>query len=320
MADALRHVDIKGDFQLLVVENDPTYLHLITQILGDSYRLLVAKSTAKALDLLNRNRIHILLISVNLPDNAGLDFCKQIKSERKKYGDINIVLMSNGSSPEVQLNGLKLGASDYIVKPFDGLALLTRIKLQGKLLRRAHLLEQLALLDELTEIPNRQAFDNQLPEVWSRAQQARSYLSLVFVDIDYFKQFNDSYGHLAGDELLSQLAQCFVDSFKRESDFYARYNNEQFAVLLFGCELADAVACIENLLEKFRQLDIKHEHSEAADVATCSAGVCTANPGTEDMAQLVPATTKMLQQAKTNGRARVVGGQLSESSYTNSGK
>jgi len=299
-----------GDFQLLVVENDPTYIHLITQKLSDSYRLLVAKSAAKAMDVLNNNRINILLININLPDNCGLELCKKIKSDRKKYGDINIVFMIGDMTNGEPQEGVKLGASDYLLKPFDAHVLQTRIDIQTKLLRHSYLLENLAHLDGLTEIPNRQAFELTLPEVWARAQRDRSSLSLALVDLDYFKQFNDSYGHHLGDDVLIKLAQCFADTFKREADFYARYSDEVFVVLLFGCQLQNALNCIDELQHKFAQLAIKHEHSEASELVTFSAAVCTANPGVNEISEFLPSTMKLLDDAKSQGRAKVLGEDL----------
>jgi diguanylate cyclase (GGDEF)-like protein len=304
--------ELSEEFQILVVEDDPTHLHLITNCLKNDYRILIAKTQAKAFELLNNNHIDALLLDINLPDGNGFNICNEVKSNRSKYGDISIIFMTSEESASDEAYGLKIGANDYIRKPYNDDVLRARVDLQIKLLRRTQLLAQLVKLDGLTEIPNRRAFDEQLTKEWLRAKRDKVSLSLAMIDIDYFKQFNDTYGHPAGDKCLKKMAKCLVRTIQRSSDFYARFGGEEFAIILYGTELTDANKILKQLLQRFSNLGIKHEKSDVDSVVTFSAGVCTAQPYSDALDGFLEFTDGLLYQAKEQGRARVISAQYSK--------
>lgn len=164
--------------------------------------------------------------------------------------------------------------------------------------------EQASWEDKLTGIGNRRSFDINLATTWAQASRARVPLSLMMVDVDFFKKFNDTYGHQAGDDCLRQVAVALNSCARRVGDIVTRYGGEEFAVVLFHTSLNEAQNISETMLAAVRKLGIRHEQSPH-DIATISIGIATMIPTVEsDMHQLIEAADKSLYQAKARGRNR----------------
>jgi len=164
--------------------------------------------------------------------------------------------------------------------------------------------EQASLEDRLTGIGNRRCFDTNLASVWAQASRAKVPLSLIMVDVDFFKKFNDAYGHQAGDECLRQVASALNGCARRAGDSVTRYGGEEFAVVMFHTSLKDARNICDEMLTAIRKLNIRHEQS-LHEIVTISMGVATIVPTFEDdMQQLVEEADKSLYRAKGNGRNR----------------
>lgn len=295
------------NYHVLVVEDDVTAQQIVTDKLESDYLVTVVDGKAKALEELKSQKYHIVLLDIVLPDGSGLDICREIKANHDKYGEINVIFITGKDKPSDEILGIKLGASDYISKPINVSVLKARVDLQAQLIRKTELLANLARIDGLTEIPNRRAFNDHLEKSWNHARRISAPLSLAIIDIDYFKQYNDIYGHPAGDECLKSLAHCLKSNVKRGADHVARYGGEEFVVMLFDCDLQEATKIMEELLENFTALSIPHAASEVADFMTFSGGLCTVFPEQEDSSSLVRAADVLLYQAKEQGRARIIG-------------
>lgn len=164
--------------------------------------------------------------------------------------------------------------------------------------------EQASLEDRLTGIGNRRSFDANLASSWAQASRAKVPLSLIMVDVDFFKKFNDAYGHQAGDECLQQVASALDGCARRAGDSVNRYGGEEFAVVMFHTSLKDARNICEDMLAAIRKLNIRHEQS-LHEIVTISMGVATIVPTVDDdMQQLVEEADKSLYRAKENGRNR----------------
>jgi len=169
-------------------------------------------------------------------------------------------------------------------------------------------LEELAIRDGLTHVYNRRHFGEQLEKEWKRACREEESLSLLMIDIDVFKQYNDNYGHKAGDDCIQSLADTIQESFQRPADLVARYGGEEFAVLVAEAEEGKVAGRAEALCEKIRQLDIRHSYSPVADCVTVSIGVAsTRRPHPlKSPYTLVQTADMALYKAKRGGRNRVV--------------
>ncbi|XOV77482.1 MAG: diguanylate cyclase domain-containing protein [Aestuariibacter sp.] len=293
-------------YHILVVEDESTCSEIIKSQLQEQYLLTFASCKSEAMAVLQSETVHLLLLDIGLPDGNGLDILRDIKADQERYGDIAAIIITGLNDPGLEVEGLKLGANDYISKPIHAPVLSARVKLQVQLLRKTQLLAELARIDALTEIPNRRAFDDHLMRTWNHARRMSVPVSLAVIDIDFFKQFNDLYGHPEGDYCLKQVAQCMHSVIRRGSDHIARIGGEEFAALLFDCDLDHAQSVMQTLQEAVAKLAVQHEASAVGNIVTLSIGVCTASPEIDDQEFLLSAADRLLYQAKREGRNRVV--------------
>jgi diguanylate cyclase (GGDEF)-like protein len=227
-----------------------------------------------------------------------------------------IKLVQTGESIEQDLHFRYKDADqwyDFIaVKLGDGFAITVRNiterkKMELQLNAANKELERLANLDGLTQIPNRRVFDNFLQREWKRGAREKQPLSLILIDVDYFKRYNDFYGHQVGDDCLIKIARLIDHCIKRPTDLAARYGGEEFAVILPNTPLKGATQLAELIQEQVRQLRLFHSASPVSDYVTLSIGVCSLIPQPNTSARrLIVATDKALYQAKEQGRNRTM--------------
>jgi diguanylate cyclase (GGDEF)-like protein len=200
--------------------------------------------------------------------------------------------------------GLNLGAVDYLTKPIRPAIVRARVRTHVQLKTQRDLLERSAMIDGLTGIANRRRFDEELERRWRDARRNNSSLSLMLVDVDHFKQFNDNYGHGAGDECLRRVAGAIDAGFSRAGDLAARYGGEEFAVLWQG---GNGAVAVQRMLQAIRALAIPHKASSAGDVVSASAGAVEAVPRAEDSPrQVLEEADRLLYAAKQGGRNQCV--------------
>lgn len=287
---------------ILVVDDMPTNIDILAGLLSDKYKVKAARSGSKALDIVRSAKPpDLILLDVVMPEMNGYEVCEALKAD-PDTAQIPVIFVTSLNDEEDEEKGLKMGAVDYITKPFRGAIVSARIENQLKLKSYQDLLRQQSNMDGLTGIPNRRAFDNLLGQEWRRGARLGSPLSLILLDIDHFKQFNDHYGHLAGDECLRQVSQALA-SVGRSIDFVGRYGGEEFVCILPHTDAVGAVKVGERLQNAVNSLAIQHEHSTAAEHVTISMGVATTMPDMAAPAEdLILNADKMLYQAKGKGR------------------
>jgi len=173
---------------------------------------------------------------------------------------------------------------------------------------KSDLLEELAMIDGLTHIPNRRYFDEAFGERFTDAKRSQRPISVIMVDIDYFKIYNDNYGHGQGDTCLKLIAKTLSSTLKRPSDLVARYGGEEFVAVLPNTDENGALTIANSFLENVRKLQLPHERSQVEKYVTISVGVATMTPSKDTNADgLLKSADEMLYQAKNSGRNRVVG-------------
>ncbi|HMA85926.1 MAG TPA: diguanylate cyclase, partial [Desulfosalsimonadaceae bacterium] len=245
-----------------------------------------------------------------------------------RFSDIPVVIMTAQTDPENIDSAFDAGAIEFLLKPVQKMELLARVRSimhfkdqLDKLRKREKQLteitkeletanarlERLSHSDGLTGIPNRRYFDYMFKKLLASATRLSIPIGLLMLDIDCFKSYNDTYGHLAGDDALKTVSESLHETIKRESDFIARYGGEEFAVVLFGTELAAVVNLGEKIRQRIADLNIAHQASTISDRVTVSIGVaaCVPEPHiTPD--KLIFGADQALYQAKSEGRDRVV--------------
>lgn len=291
---------------VLIVDDDPTVIQTIVDFLHSDFTLSIAKTCLRAMQLLEQQHFDLVLLDVNLPDGNGIEVCRNIRGQQEYSELLPIIFITAEHSAEKEAKGLNVGANDYIYKPINRDVLKARVNLQIKMLRRNQLLANLVQIDGLTELRNRRAFDEQIEQEWQRAKREQKYMSLAMVDIDCFKQFNDTYGHPEGDKCLKIVGDCLESVCKRSSDFCFRYGGEEFAVIFYDTDAAQASGLMESALERLRDKKIAHKGSTVSDIVTFSCGVTAKIPENDAVTEIVNAADELLYEAKAQGRNRVV--------------
>ncbi|GGO68272.1 diguanylate cyclase domain-containing protein [Bowmanella pacifica] len=293
--------------RVLVVDDQPINLKILGQALSGDYQVLVASNAEQAIQIAMTQQPDLILLDIIMQGMDGYQTCRTLKQDPRTV-NIPIIFSTSMDSEEDEVKGLEAGAADYITKPYNLALVKARVRNQMQLKKKTDLLEKLVSLDGLTEIPNRRYFEQQYEVEWRRAQRAGSNLSICMIDIDFFKQFNDNYGHGAGDICLQRVAHILLDNAKRSGDLVARYGGEEFVVLLPDTELEEAKVVTERLRASVEALAISHHFSACAKVVTISAGFATCRPGFgQDKGLLLEEADRYLYEAKQQGRNRVRG-------------
>lgn len=297
---------------ILIIDDEVINLNILADAFKDQYKLLVTKSGAQGLTRATQNEVDLILLDIMLPDMDGFEVCRRLKSNEKTRNIPVIFITSKTENTDEEL-GLQAGAVDYIGKPFYLPIVIARVETHIALKHKSDLLEQMAMLDGLTHLHNRRKFDIQFGVEYKRAMRDGTSLSIALIDIDYFKQYNDNYGHAAGDRVLKQVADLLQTSLRRSSDIVARYGGEEFVLLLPNTEAAGAATYCEHIIEMFDSKAIPHLHSKICNHLTLSIGGATfSNELALEQHEVFEQVDKALYKAKHDGRNRLVWTELSE--------
>ncbi|MGJ0286739.1 GGDEF domain-containing response regulator [Aliarcobacter cryaerophilus] len=288
---------------ILVVDDMTTTLLLIHDLLKDTYEVKIAKSGTKALEILESpNDIDLILLDIEMPDINGYDVCKRIKNN-ETIKNIPIIFITGRTSQEDEEYGLNLGAIDYITKPFNKAIVKLRIKNYLDLKIKNDMLEKLSMYDGLTNIRNRRFFDETFEKTFNEIKRDKKSLAVLMIDIDFFKPYNDNYGHGQGDETLRKVAKALEKTIKRPTDFVARYGGEEFVILLKDINKDGVEAVANNLLNAVRELKITHEFSKIENYVTISIGASFYNSNSDiTKLELLLKADETLYNVKNSGR------------------
>lgn len=292
--------------KIVVIDDMPVNIRILHAVLTRDFDVRCATGGAEGLELVRRELPDLVVLDVMMPEIDGYEVCRRLKAE-PATAQIPVIFITALDEAEEEARGLEVGAVDYLTKPITPAIVLARVKTHVELKRLRDRLELMTTTDGLTGIANRRGFDACLAREWQRAVRTRSPLSLIMADIDFFKSFNDHYGHLAGDTCLRKVAQAMASTAERPADLVARYGGEEFAALLPDTDAAGALVLAEEMRRRVAALGIVHTVSAAADCVSVSLGVATLVPESrDDPNYLILQADEALYQAKERGRDRVV--------------
>ena len=291
---------------VLIIDDTPVQLVVLGRILSSSYDVRMAKTGEEGLKLAKENNIDLILLDLYMPDMSGFEVLSQLKrSDKTRH--IPVILITSSASNEDEAAGLVFGAVDYIRKPFTEVVVKLRVEIHLRLIAQMKLIENLSLTDALTGINNRRSFDQMAKLIWSHARRTKDCFSMIIIDIDNFKDFNQKYDHINGDNCLRTVADTISSTLTRESDNIFRWGGEEFIILMPGTNLEGARFMAENIRKEVAATQI-HVGNKTTFV-TVSAGVGTINPVNLDFEQdfinFFESVDKALYKAKDNGRNRV---------------
>lgn len=327
---------------ILVIDDKPENLRLLA-IMLDRQGYQVRKAINGKLGLRAAQAVppDIILLDINMPEMDGYQVCQELKANELTC-KIPVIFISAIDEVLDKVKAFQVGGSDYITKPFQIEEVLVRIANQLSIRRLQIQLEKqkkelaeknrqlqkeihscsfaeremqvlnqklqvLANIDSLTQIPNRHRFKEFYHREWRRMAREQSPLAIILCDIDYFKKYNDSYGHQAGDHCLRKVAQAIASIVKRPADLVARYGGEEFVIILPNTRGLGALKVAEAIRQNVEKLQLEHSQSNVSNFVTLSLGVACVIPNqNSNQDLLLAAADKALYQAKQEGRNKAI--------------
>ena len=287
---------------VLIVDDDALNIAALSQILRDDYTLYLERDGFNAIAQAKELLPDLILLDVVMPDIDGFEVLSVLKSI-KETSQIPVVFVTGLSGAQAEEQGLALGAADYIYKPFSPAIVKLRVKNQLQIVNQMRLINLLSITDTLTGLFNRRHFNTRLHYEWKRAIREKSLISILMIDVDHFKTYNDTYGHLQGDVVLKGISEIMRQKLQRSTDMLARWGGEELAVLLPLTDLPGA--CV--VAEKLRSAVDNHAFmcGEVQTKVTISIGVnCVAPWKYSNMDVFLEEADKALYLAKKMGRNR----------------
>ncbi|MEA1885405.1 MAG: diguanylate cyclase [Thermotogota bacterium] len=290
---------------VLIVDDVTQNIVILNATLKDEYNTLVAKSGEEALKIAKENKPDLILLDVMMPGMNGFEVCKELKkNEELKNVPVIFVTALNNSGNESE--GLNLGAVDYIRKPYNIDIVKVRVRNHLKMKAYRDKLIKLSKTDRLTTIPNRRAIMEAFEKETKLAFRNQQSIGFIMLDIDFFKNYNDNYGHIAGDVTLFSVAQAISNTLKRPTDMVGRYGGEEFLCILPDTDKEGVMKISEDMLAAVSDLRIPRHYSEAADVITISIGACSLIPDPEKHVEdYIDLADKALYHSKKTGRNKI---------------
>jgi len=297
--------------KILIADDSVVSRHLLEATLRKwGYDVMVACDGAEALELLQREDAPgLIILDWMMPGMTGVEVCRRIR-QRDSEPYTYILLLTSKNEKQDLIEGMDAGADDYITKPFDQNELQVRLRagirlvdLQSQLLKAREDLREQATRDSLTRLWNRSSILGELTRELARSEREARPLGVVIVDLDHFKQVNDTYGHLAGDAVLREAARRMQNGI-RQYDSIGRYGGEEFLILFPSCSEEDCVAQADRLRKQLAQTEMSVNDSLLR--VTASFGVTIAMPGEmRTQEALIRKADEALYVAKRSGRNRV---------------
>jgi diguanylate cyclase (GGDEF)-like protein len=307
--------------KILIADDDAFVRDMIACILEfGGYEIRTSENGHDAfLKYMQEQDISLIVSDMNMPESDGLDLIRRL---RKESCDVPIMILTANNEIRIALDAIRSGADDYLLKDEniqDTLLLsvekviekhrlkLENIRLMKELEEKNKELERISFLDGLTGIANRRYFDKIMAEEWERAVRESEPLSLMMIDIDFFKNFNDTYGHLHGDDCLRLVAAALSNATKDFGNRVFRYGGEEFAVILRDSNTTQAMSVGDLIRDYVANLNIAHANSSVSEHLSVSIGIGTVVPSTGHLlSEFVLKTDQALYSAKRDGRNRVI--------------
>jgi diguanylate cyclase (GGDEF)-like protein len=294
---------------LLLVEPNKKLLDEFRAIFAQTYNVEVAEDGQQAANLIYDLDIDLILSEVSLPTISGSELCVLVKNNPLTQ-HIPVILLSETPSTEEEQLCLELGAIDYINKHAIAQIIHSRVYNHMRLVEQQKVLEHVSSTDGLTGLANRMQLDTTLNRNWHAAIRAGYSIGLLMIDIDHFKDYNDQFGHIKGDECLKWIASAIANTKSREEDFAARFGGEEFVLLLPFTDLSGAKRVAKQLIKNIRNLNIPAAKNANAEFVTVSVGVAAIAPKFDPLQtinpmELINRADINLFKAKRAGRNRL---------------
>jgi diguanylate cyclase (GGDEF)-like protein len=298
-------MESKKEFTILVVDDEKMNVDILGGILSPIYSLMISRNGTRALELAKERKPDLILLDVLMPDMTGFEVIAKLK-ETDETNKIPVIFITGLTSAEDEEKGFFLGAVDYIAKPFNKSIVKARVNTHIKIVDQMRTIERIGLIDPLTKISNRRGFEERLKAEWGQSVRERTSIGFMIMDIDKFKNYNDTYGHQQGDVALKSFAEIASKTLMRPVDFAARWGGEEFVILLPGTDAAGAAEVAERIRKNVEAAVIFTEEGKETRV-TVSIGINAMVPDTDTVIkEFIEKADQALYKAKESGRNRFV--------------
>ncbi|NVK75044.1 MAG: diguanylate cyclase [Oceanospirillaceae bacterium] len=290
---------------VLVIDDEKINLKLIREMLNDDVDIMLAQSGEQGIRKAIEYQPDLILLDVLMPQMDGFETMNRLRHDARTSAiPVIFITALNDSSHEEK--ALLMGASDYIQKPLHTNIVQARVRLHLQLVKQRKMLELLANIDPLTSLANRRKYQDVFDREWKDCVDKKSCMSLLVIDIDNFKQYNDCYGHATGDKVLKQVASVLALQVL-EKGTVARYGGEEFVVLLPSHSQADSMEIASQCMQSIEALNLAYSHNDFSGRVTVSVGGCTKSPTKNcNRDDLFKAADDMLGVAKKSGKNKML--------------
>lgn len=287
---------------IMIVDDDPSIIMATSKALDGLGRIIFATDGVSALQLAENEIPDIILLDVEMPGMSGFEVCDALKAE-EHTANIPIIFITSHNDSGFEEKVFEHGATDFISKPLNHRVVAARIKAHVAHKQAIDRLQSLSLTDGLTGLNNRRALDEKLAIEWQRAKRSGQSLSLLMLDIDEFKKYNDHFGHLQGDDCIRSFVNVLSKSVRRPADFTARYGGEEFVIILPDTEITGAQLIGESIINSVVEQAMPHAPTAERKIVTLSIGCCAFSSATSTGPEsLLETADKALYLAKQQGR------------------
>lgn len=292
---------------VLIVDDEPSNIEILTAVLEDEYEIFIATSGEEAISVATTVLPDLILLDILMPTVDGYEVCSRLKSN-PMIADVPVIFTTTLGNEQDQIKGLELGAIDYVTKPVMPEVVKARVRNHIDMKRMRDELAKLAVTDALTGLSNRRGLEESLDRETHRLSGIGKPLSVIIIDIDFFKHFNDSYGHTAGDRCLMMVASTLNRAIMTSNEVAARYGGEEFACILPETTFDDAMERADLILNRIQSLKIPHAASAVAPYVTVSVGVASSRcVEGADPDWWLDEADRQLYRAKDAGRNKLMG-------------
>ncbi|UTV98177.1 diguanylate cyclase [Marinomonas rhizomae] len=291
--------------RVLVIDDEKINLKIISDMLSDDVIVMLAKSGEQGVRKAIEYQPDLILLDVMMPEMDGFETMSRLRHDvRTSAIPVIFITALNDSSNEEK--ALLMGANDYIQKPLHTNIVLARVRLHLQLVKQRKMLEKLANIDPLTSLANRRKYQEVIQQEWQNAIENQSCISLLVIDIDNFKQYNDCYGHATGDKVLQQVASVLANQVL-DQGLVARYGGEEFVILLPDHSKEESLDVAKRCMQGVEALNLAYSHEDFNGRVTVSVGGTTQLPSENCHSEdFFNAADDMLGLAKKSGKNKIL--------------
>ena len=291
--------------RILVIDDSAVQIEFLNSILKNDYEITMCQTAADGLRAAKEGGYSLILLDVVMPDMDGFTLIRELKATDLTR-HVPVIMITGLADIQYEERGLLLGAVDYIAKPFSPVIIKARVNTHIQLYRYQNQFQEQALVDQLTGVANRRRYEAESAARWKDAVRFGQPFSLCMFDIDKFKVYNDTFGHPAGDRVISAVAKEVSAHFRRATDLFARYGGEEFVAIMLGNDSRSAFEFLQTIRQAVEDLHIPHDPSVSPWVTISIGGVTLLPKMGDDYDDYLKIADNMLYKAKHNGRNMVV--------------